>query len=257
MTLYVQYTKNQAIKKWLPLELICAIYLEYIVTIHFVCPYPSVLTLYVQYTKTLAVKKWLPFELICAVYIVTLHSSPCRNLVQIWICRKIKCTPPSLASLNWAGCIINHKPFHYMFSGIHHEMTLYVQYTKNQAVKMWFPLELRYAVYLDYIVTIHFVCPYPSVLTLYVHYTKTLAVKKWLPFKLICAVYIITLNSSPCSNLVQIWIWRKIKCAPPSFARLGGVHNNLCNFLYNYYCLFKKYQYLSAIFEYLCNIKIV
>ena len=81
MTLYVQYTKNQAVKKWLPLELICAVYLEYIVTIYFVYPYPSLLTLYVQYTKTLAVKKWLPFELICAVYIVTLNSTPCSNLV--------------------------------------------------------------------------------------------------------------------------------------------------------------------------------
>ena len=106
MTLYVQYTKNQAVKKWLPLELICAVYLEYIATIHFVCPYPSVLTLYFQYTNTLAVKKWLPFELICAVYIVTLNSSLCSNLVQIWIWRKIKCTLLSLALLSWAGCII-------------------------------------------------------------------------------------------------------------------------------------------------------
>ena len=67
--LYVQYTKTLAVKKWLPFELICAVYLEYILTIHFVRPYPNLLTLYVQYTKTLAVKKWLPFELICAVYL--------------------------------------------------------------------------------------------------------------------------------------------------------------------------------------------
>ena len=73
MTLYVQYTRNQAVKKWLPLELICAIFLEYIVTIHFVCPYHGLLTLYVQYTKTLAVKKWLPFELVDLEYIVTIH----------------------------------------------------------------------------------------------------------------------------------------------------------------------------------------
>ena len=76
MTFYVQYTKTQAVKKWLPLELICAVYLEYKVTIHFVRPYPNLLTLYVQYTKTLTVKKWLPFELICAVYleyIVAIH----------------------------------------------------------------------------------------------------------------------------------------------------------------------------------------
>ena len=66
---YIQYTKTLAVKKWLPFELTCAVYLEYIVTIHFVCPYPNLLTFYVQYTKTLAVKKWLPFELICAVYL--------------------------------------------------------------------------------------------------------------------------------------------------------------------------------------------
>ena len=107
LNLYVQYTKNQAIKKWLPFKLICALFLEYIIIIHFVRPYPNLLTLYVQYTKTLAVKKWLPFEPICAVYIVTLNSSSCSNLVQIWICRKIKCTPLSLALLSWAGCIIN------------------------------------------------------------------------------------------------------------------------------------------------------
>ena len=76
LTLYVRYIKTLAVKKWLPFELICAVDLEYIVTIHFVCPYPNLLTLYVQYTKTLAVKKCLPFELICAVYleyIVTIH----------------------------------------------------------------------------------------------------------------------------------------------------------------------------------------
>ena len=33
MTLYVQYTKNPAVKEWLSCELICAVYLEYIVTI--------------------------------------------------------------------------------------------------------------------------------------------------------------------------------------------------------------------------------
>ena len=66
--LYVQYTKALAVKKWLPLELICAVDLEYIVTIHFVRPYPNLLTLYIQCTKILAVKKWLPVELICAVH---------------------------------------------------------------------------------------------------------------------------------------------------------------------------------------------
>ena len=44
---YVQYTKNPVVKKWLPFELISAVYWEYIVTIHFVCPYPKLLTLYV------------------------------------------------------------------------------------------------------------------------------------------------------------------------------------------------------------------
>ena len=44
-------------KKWLTFELICAVSLEYIVTIHFVHSYPNLLTLYVQYTKTQAIKK--------------------------------------------------------------------------------------------------------------------------------------------------------------------------------------------------------
>ena len=53
-----------------------------------------------------------------------------------------------------------------MFSGIYYELTIYVQYTKNQAV------------YLELIVTIHFVRPHPNLLTLYVQYTKTQALKK-------------------------------------------------------------------------------
>ena len=65
LTLYVQYTKNQAIKKWLPFEFICAVYLEYIRTINFVNPYPNLLTLFVEYAKTLAATKWLLFELVC------------------------------------------------------------------------------------------------------------------------------------------------------------------------------------------------
>ena len=36
LTFYVQYTKTLAVKKWLPSELICALGLEYIFTIHFV-----------------------------------------------------------------------------------------------------------------------------------------------------------------------------------------------------------------------------
>ena len=69
MTLYVQYANTLDVKNWLPLELIFAVYLEYIVFIHFVRPYSNLLTLYVQYTKTQAVKKWLSFELICALYL--------------------------------------------------------------------------------------------------------------------------------------------------------------------------------------------
>ena len=68
---------------------ICAVYLEYILTIHFVRPYPNLLTLYVQYTKTLTVKKWLPFELICAVYleyIIAIHFvCPHPNLLTLHI----------------------------------------------------------------------------------------------------------------------------------------------------------------------------
>ena len=102
LTFYVQYTKTLAVKKWLPFEFIWAVYLEYIVTIHFVRLYPNLLTSYVQYTKTLTVKKWLPFELIYAVdleYIVTTHLvHPYPNL-----------------------------------------LTLCVQYTKTLAVKKWLP----------------------------------------------------------------------------------------------------------------------
>ena len=54
--MHVQYNKNLAVKKWLPFELIFAVYLKFIVTIHFVRQYQNLLTLYVQYTKTLAVK---------------------------------------------------------------------------------------------------------------------------------------------------------------------------------------------------------
>ena len=42
-----------------------------------------------------------------------------------------------------------------------------------------------------------------------------------LSFELICAVNIITLNSLPCSKLVEIWICRKIKRHLPSLALLG------------------------------------
>ena len=50
LTFYVHFSKNQAVNKWLPFELICAIYLEYIVTSNFVKLYPILQTLYVQHT---------------------------------------------------------------------------------------------------------------------------------------------------------------------------------------------------------------
>ena len=62
LTSYGQYTKNLAVKKWLAFEPICAVYLEEIVTIHFVRPYPKLLSI-----SDHSVKKLLPFEPICAV----------------------------------------------------------------------------------------------------------------------------------------------------------------------------------------------
>ena len=51
VTLYVQYTKNHSIKKWLLFDPICAVYLDYIVTSNCVrCN--QFFWLYVQYTKT-------------------------------------------------------------------------------------------------------------------------------------------------------------------------------------------------------------
>ena len=85
LTLYVQYTKNLAVKKCLPFDPICEVYLEYIVIIHFVFPNPNLLTFYVQYTKTLAVKKWLPFELIWGL------ASICINL-SLTAHRKLFCS---------------------------------------------------------------------------------------------------------------------------------------------------------------------
>ena len=124
---------------WLQFELmICAVYLEYIVTIHFVCSYP----------------------------------------------------------ISWP----------YIFSGIYHELTLYVQYTKKKVVKKRFPFERICAVYLEYILTIHFVCPYQNLLTLYVQYTKIISFKKWLPLKLICAHL-----AEKTRKLWQIWNCDKLR----------------------------------------------
>ena len=69
LILYVPYTKNQAIKKWLPYELICAAYLKNIATMNIVQLNPNLLTFLVQYTENQAVKNWLLFEIICAVYL--------------------------------------------------------------------------------------------------------------------------------------------------------------------------------------------
>ena len=68
-------------KKLLPFELICAVYLEYIVTIHFVCPYPNLLTLYVEWYIS-----WT--DLLCSA-----HQEPSRQKVaSIWayMCRILR-----------------------------------------------------------------------------------------------------------------------------------------------------------------------
>ena len=81
LTLYVQYIKNKAVKKWLPFEFICAVYLEYILTIDFIHPNQNLMIIYIQYTKTLSVKKWLPFELRYAVYLrVHTNHSLCLSI---------------------------------------------------------------------------------------------------------------------------------------------------------------------------------
>ena len=216
LTLHVQYIKNQGVKNWLPFELICAVYLEYIVTIDFVrlCPF------WVR-TDTGAFQVMHPYsDSVCL-------AQPCRQKV-VSICaymciilrvNRIHSLCPSIPQLTYFICsvvYIMNRP--YMFrtprtkpskSGFHlslyvqytikyivtihfvcpypNLLTLYIQYTKILAVKKWLPFELICAVYLECIVTIHFVRPYPNLLTLYVQYTNNLADKMWLPFELICA----------------------------------------------------------------------
>ena len=46
--------------------------MEYIVNIHFICPYPNLLTLYVQYTKTLSLNKYLNLLTLYVPYTKTL-----------------------------------------------------------------------------------------------------------------------------------------------------------------------------------------
>ena len=120
--LIYQYSKTLAVKKRLQLQLICAVYLEYIVIIHFVHLYPNLLTLYIQYTKTLAAKKWLPFEFTCAVYleyIVTIHFvCPYTNLLTLYIQWYV--TSDRICLEHKKQAIKN---------GFH--LSLYVRYTKN------------------------------------------------------------------------------------------------------------------------------
>ena len=74
---------------WLLFELICAVYLEYIVNINFVQPYQNILTLHVQYIKNKAVKKCLPYKLICATYIeyivINNFVQPYLNLLTLYV----------------------------------------------------------------------------------------------------------------------------------------------------------------------------
>ena len=95
LTLYLQSTKHPAVKKCRSFELICALYLEYIVTCKCVPSSPIFMTFYVQSTKNTTVKKFLQFEIICAVYLeykvtsnfvqsstifLTLHVQDTKNL---------------------------------------------------------------------------------------------------------------------------------------------------------------------------------
>ena len=128
MTLYVQYTKNQTVKKWLPAELICAVYLEYIVIINFVRPYPNLLNFYVQSPRTKPSKSG--FRMSLYVQHTRVH------------CNHLLC--PTVPKFNDLICSVN----------------------KKQTVKKWLPFKLISAVYLKYIVTINFVRPYQDLLTL-------------------------------------------------------------------------------------------
>ena len=57
MTLHVQYNINQGVKKGFTYEFICAVYLEYLVTINFVWPYPKFTDIICLVTKKKAVEK--------------------------------------------------------------------------------------------------------------------------------------------------------------------------------------------------------
>jgi hypothetical protein len=73
LTFYVHFSKNQAVKKWLPYELIFAVYLEYVDTSNFVWPYPILLTFYVQYTKNPAVKSGFQY-IVPSNFFLTEHT---------------------------------------------------------------------------------------------------------------------------------------------------------------------------------------
>ena len=81
----------------------------------------------------------------------------------------------------------------------------------------------------EYIVRIFFVRSYPNFRTSYVQYTKNPSRQKLASMW----AYMCSIHSNPkhlpCSNLVQIWMWQKIKMdfAQPRLARLGGVHNKI------------------------------
>ena len=107
LTFYVQHTKNQAAKKWLLFELICAVYSVQYSTCrsnHSLCmSLPKFTDLICSVHHDPTHKKVAPFELISAVYIVTWTLS---NLVQILIWGKNRMHPAQLRFAWLAGCII-------------------------------------------------------------------------------------------------------------------------------------------------------
>ena len=147
-SLYVQYTKSTSCP-----NLICAIHQE--------LSRPKVASIWVYMCSILRVHS----DLIRSVHQEPIH----QKVASIWA--YICCVLRVISNSVWCT---------------HLQKYFYVQYTKNQALINWFPFELIFAVYLEYIVSSHFDYSYPIILTLYVQYTKKPAVKKWLSFDLIC-----------------------------------------------------------------------
>ena len=183
LSLYVQYTKTLAVKKWLLFELICSVYLKYIITIHLVCPYPNLLTLYVQWYIS-----WT--DLICSV-----HQEPSRQKVAsiwtyMWSILRVHSNHsfcPSIPQFTDLICSVHQDPSRQKVASIwaylcsilkvhsNHSLCPSISkstdlYAKTLAVKKWIPFELICSVYLELIVTIHFVRPYPNLLNLYVQW---------------------------------------------------------------------------------------